>query len=291
MPTYDHPVKTQPSRARRRPLGLWKFAALVAFAIVTVEAIAIGTTVIPSNYGWSLGMDYRFFRDVGARWLADGSFYLPHQLSGPYVGQLMVDVFYPPSALLLFVPFAFLPPVLWWALPILILGYALVRLHPAPWAWLVVAILLAWPRSIGIYLFGNTDMWAVAAVASGIVWGWPAAFLAMKPVLLPFAFPAVRRRAFWVGLAGLAVISLFMLPLWFDYVTAMAGLTIDLSAPVGSFPLMMIPIVAWLGRRRTVSTERPGSVLAPSPAADAATRDRLQEADAGGSTPVAADHP
>ena len=65
-----------------------------------------------------LWIDYGFYHDVGARWLADGTYYLPHQLAGPYQLSLMIDILYPPSALLLFVPFSIAPAILWWAIPI-----------------------------------------------------------------------------------------------------------------------------------------------------------------------------
>ncbi len=264
----------------RRRLSPLSFGALVVFALVAIEAILISVVLIPASDIWSLGMDYRFYRDIGARFLADGTYYLPHQMSGSYEGQLMVDVFYPPSALLLFVPFALLPVFLWWVVPIAVLVYVVIRLKPAPWAWLAMAILLAWPRAVGAYLFGNSDIWAVAAVAGGIQWGWPAAFLAIKPTFLPFALPLVRRRAFWIGLVGLAVISVTMLPLWLDYVTAMRGLRIDVGYSLGSLPLLAIPIVAWLGGTRT----------SPAPvASDVATVDSQGDGGAG-NIPGGADH-
>ena len=36
-------------------------------------------------------MDWEFYRDLGASWLANGSYYQPHQLAGPYVFTTMVD--------------------------------------------------------------------------------------------------------------------------------------------------------------------------------------------------------
>jgi hypothetical protein len=168
-----------------------------------------------------------------------------------------------------------LPAFLWWVPPILILGYVIARLRPAPWAWLAIAVLLAWPRATAAYLFGNTDIWAVAVVAAGIRWGWPAAFLALKPTLLPFAIPSVRRRAFWFGLAGMAAISLAMLPLWQDYLRAMSNLRISGDYSLGSLPLLMVPIVAWLGRTRS----------AP------ATAGLLQGGDGAGNTQSAGGHP
>jgi hypothetical protein len=288
-----------PPRAAGRPrnrqrLSLWSFAAIVVFAVVAIEAFLVASVLIPRSDIWSLGMDYRFYRDVGARWLADGSFYLPRQLSGPYEAALMSDVVYPPSALLLFVPFAVLPAFLWWLLPMLILGYAIARLRPAPWAWFAIAILSAWPRATAVYLFGNTDIWAVAAVAAGILWGWPAALLVLKPTLLPFALPFVRGRAFWLGVAVVAAISLAMLPLWWDYLTALRGIHLDLEYVLLSVPLLTIPIVAWLGRTRSEFAPGTGSSAASpaiAPAEDPPTAYRLQTGAAAGSIPSADDRP
>jgi hypothetical protein len=255
------------------------FATAVIVALVATEAVALAVVVIPGSDNWSLGMDYRYYRDIGVRWLADGSYYLPRQLAGPYQAFLMSDVFYPPAALLLFAPFAVLPAVLWWVVPITVLGYSLLRLQPAPWAWFVMVVLLAWPRAIGAYLFGNTDIWAVAAVAAGARWGWPAAFLALKPVFLPFALPAVRRRAFWIGLGLVGAISMAMLPLWFDYGRAMRDMTIRSDYSLGSVPLLLIPIVGWLARRRA------------SPVGEAGpTEPEHQAGVEGGNIQVAADH-
>jgi hypothetical protein len=242
----------------QRPIGLWAFAAAFVFLLVAVETLAIVVFVIAGSDVWSIGMDYRFYRDVGTRWLEDGSFYTPEQLTGPYVGRLMVDVFYPPTALWLFVPFAVLPAVLWWAVPILVVLFALLRMRPRPWAWLIIAILLAWPRAIGAYLFGNTDIWIVAALASGFVWGWPAAFVIVKPALLPLVLPIVRRQRFWAGLAAVAALTIPTLPLWPAYVQAMRDLTIDLGHSIGSVPLMAIPLVAWLGSRQDLTKRRAG---------------------------------
>jgi hypothetical protein len=273
-----------------RRLSLWSFAAIVVFAVVAIEAIIVAIMVIPGSATWSLGMDYRFYRDVGARWLADGTYYLPRQLSGPYDAALMIDVLYPPSALLLFVPFALLPAFLWWIPPILILGYVIARLRPEPWAWFAIAILAAWPRATAVYLFGNTDIWAVAAVAAGIRWGWPGALLLLKPTLLPFALPSVRRRAFWFGVAGVAAISLAMLPLWRDYLTAMGGIRIDAGYSLLSVPLLSIPIVAWLGRTRGGFAPET-ALLTTSPAGERLTEDRPQTGAAAGSIPSADDRP
>jgi hypothetical protein len=207
-----------------------------------------------------LWIDYLFYRDVGARWLADGSYYLPGQLSGdPYPVALMVDVLYPPHALLLFVPFAVLPPVAWWIVPLAIVGLTVWRWRPAPWTWPVMILLLMWPRANAAFLYGNTDMWMAAGIAAGLAWGWPALALTLKPIFLPLAFIGVRTRAWWVAAAVLVIVSLAMIPLWIQYVTVIRTVQVGLDYSLGSVPLLLVPIVAWFGRQRPVT---PPSVTA-----------------------------
>jgi hypothetical protein len=225
-------------------------------AAVSLEAAWLAIAVIGPNPSWQLGMDFRYYADLGHRWLVDGSYYLPRQLDGPYVAGLLeqapvVDTLYPPSALILFVPFTWLQPVFWWALPIVILGGALRRLEPAPWAWPVILALMLWPRAIGAYLFGNTDIWIVALVAAGLAWGWPAIALVIKPTFAPLALLGLRDRRWWLCLGiGLAFTALSW-PLWLDYLTAMRNARgLDLGYSLGSAPLVLSPMVAWLASPR-----------------------------------------
>lgn len=223
------------------------FAAVIIGVLVVAETIYLAAVYLPRP-GQVLGNDYHFYRDVGVRWLANGSYYLPEQLAGPYDLRPMFTVLYPPTALLLFVPFGVLPWVLWWAVPIALLGYALWTFRPAAWAWVVMLTLMAWPHAIGSYLFGNTDMWATAFIALGLRFGWPAVLVALKPLYLPFALVGARRRSFWVAGVMLGAFSLLMFPLWKDYSVAMTNIRIDASYWLLSIPLLSIPLVAWRGR-------------------------------------------
>jgi hypothetical protein len=241
------------------------FAAFVVFLLVGLEAIAFVVVFIPTHPDWWLGMDQGFYRDIGARWLADGSLYLPYQLTGPYEFRTMLDVLYPPNALFLFVPFVFLPAALWWAIPIGVLVYVIRSWSPLPWAWLAMAVLLAWPSSIFAYLTGNTTIWAAAALAAGLRWGWPAVFLALKPSLAPFALLVVRRRSFWLGGIAFGLVSLAMLPLWFEYLTAMRNLSVGADYSLHSIPLMLIPVVAWVGRQKTGTMQASPAFALPAP--------------------------
>lgn len=225
-------------------------AALVGFAIA--EAVLLYSQITVATSGWYIGMDYDYYREVGARWLTDGSYYWPHQLAGPYDVRLMVDVLYPPTALVLFVPLVFLPAVVWWIVPLGVIGYALWRWRPDVRVWPVLVLLAMWPRAMGTVFHGNTDMWVAAGIAGGLLWGWPAAFVVLKPIFAPLALVGIRRRSWWFAAAlGLASIVV-MLPLWRDYVVAMVNLRIGLDYSLTSLPLMAIPIVAWVARRASV---------------------------------------
>jgi hypothetical protein len=218
-----------------------------------------------------VGQDFRFYRDAGLRWLESGQLYLPHQLSGEYPLALMVDVLYPPTALLLFVPMALLPfwvaAAAWWGIPAAVVARQLWVERPAPWTWPLAGLLLLWPRSYGSLVWGNTDLWLVAAVSAGLLWGWPAVLAVLKPTFAPFALVGIRRRSWWIAAAALLVFSLVALPLWFDYARAMSnvrGLGLDYS--LFNLPIAFIPLVLHLGRRRPIEAAREAT------SSDAATR-------------------
>jgi hypothetical protein len=215
-----------------------------------VAATIIFALVINGSDDHWLWMDYQYYRDLGTRWLADGQWYLPHQLAGPYEFRQMVDNLYPPPALLIFAPLAVLPAFVWWVVPIGVLAFALNRWRPHPVAISLIVLLLMWPRANGAFLFGNSDMWVAAGIAGGLLWGWPVALVALKPTFLPFLLLGVRRRSTFVAAAVLGLISLAMVPLWFDYIAAMRYLSVGWHYSLGSLPLMLVPIVAWAGRSR-----------------------------------------
>jgi hypothetical protein len=196
------------------------------------------------------GVDFQFYRDVAARWLANGSFYWPHQIGGPYAFQVEVDVLYPPNALLLFVPFAFLPAIVWWVIPAAVVGYTTWTWRPGRWAIAAMLVLMCWQKSSVVWITGNTDIWVMAAVAAGLRWGWPAALVFLKPSMAPFALIGIRQRSWWISIALLVGVSLVQLPLWFDYLRAFSNLDgVEPDYSVASIPLMLIPFVVWLEAR------------------------------------------
>lgn len=200
----------------------------------------------------SFGFDFSFYRFVGQRWLGTGVYYVPYQLAGPYPFHDMVDNLYPPSALFLFVPATILPGVLWWIVPAAVVGYAFWTWRPAPWAWAIAALLMCWPKSYIAWIFGNTEMWVMAAVAGGLLWGWPAVIAFIKPVFAPLALVGIRRRSWWVASAIVAVVSLAMLPMWLDYLAVVRNLEHNGLLFAQGVPLLLVPLIAWRGRRRAV---------------------------------------
>jgi hypothetical protein len=223
--------------------GMAVAAVFAIFGGLAITAIIVSVMTVGHNFA----IDYVFYREVGARFLADGSYYLPHQLAGPYHVTIMVDVLYPPAALALFVPFTFIPAILWWAVPLGMLGYVVYSYRPGPWTLLAILCLVAWPRVMSAVINGNTDMWVAAGVAGGLRWGWPVALVALKPVFAPFALIGIRNRWTWAIGIALLIVSLPMLS---DYITAMRNIQTDpIAYSAGSLPFALIPLVAYVGRR------------------------------------------
>ncbi len=198
-----------------------------------------------------VGVDYRLYVDTAARWLASGTFFQPYQLSGPYAISAG-DILYPPVALVLFVPFTFLPAILWWLIPWAAVVWSVARLKPrrAAWPWLVACAL--WPTTPLKILTGNPVIWAVAALSLGVVYAWPSVLVLIKPSLFPFALFGAWSRRWWIALGVFLVLCLPFGSLWIDWVHSVLnsqGGGIAYSSL--EVPLLGFPIVAWLGRSRT----------------------------------------
>jgi hypothetical protein len=224
------------------------FAALTTILVVAIVAEAVMLWgIIEAEH--ALGADLVFFRDIARHWLETGEFYLPRQLAGPYVVETLVDVLYPPIALYLFVPFLWLPDLLWWAIPFAVFGASIAWLRPAPWAWPLIAAGIAWPQTVSQVLYGNTNMWIAAFIAAGLCVAWPSVLVLIKPSLAPFALIGIRRRRWWIGLGVLGLAAIPFGSLWVDYATAMRNSSLVAYHALITLPLMLAPIWAWLARR------------------------------------------
>jgi hypothetical protein len=243
-------VRVAMDRLRETPRGYY---AAVAMGIISATLyVNLVATRAPLPEQW--GVDYRFFMDVAHRWRDGQSVYLPLQLAGPYTQTSGRDLIYPPGMLFLFVPLSFLPAALWWLVPMGSLAAVVWRLRPEPWTWVMFALIFAWPRTDAIIIMGNTSMWMAMFLALGLVWGWPAVLVLLKPSLAPLILAGIRRVT-WLALGTMAFIAvnLALLPLWADYLTVIrnAGPTWPpLTYSLWDVPLVLLPVVAWLGRTR-----------------------------------------
>jgi hypothetical protein len=225
-------------------------ASCIVAALVAVEMLL---AVWSSTESIQHGQDLVFYRTVAERWLDTGVYYLPRQLDGSGQLTLNVDVIYPPSALYLFVPFVWLPAAAWWIGPLAIVAAAVVRLRPARWTWPLLILSLAWPRTAGAIVFGNSDLWFAAFVWAGAAFAWPGVLTSMKPTVFPFGLIGVRHRSWWIAAAIFAVANLPLLPLWLVYPTVIRSAGLPLLYSIGNLPMFLAPVVAWAVRRRPVA--------------------------------------
>lgn len=194
-----------------------------------------------------LGQDLNAYLGFTRAWLAGDGFYQASQLGGPYVVEDLFANTYPPTLLYLTVPFALgLPIVLWWLVPIAITGAAVWRAKPAWWAWPLLALILAYPRTWSILVLGNPSLWALAAVSAGAVWHWPAVGGALKTTLLPFAVIGIGARSWWVATGIAAVLAVPFGAMWPEYVTSLANATSTrgLEYTLGEWPVAIALVVA-----------------------------------------------
>jgi hypothetical protein len=234
--------------------------ALVGLAITGAVALTLARlpdwvtlAAHPELAAAGQGVDFALYRDAASGWLAGQPFYLPHQLTAPYP-VTPGDRLYPPPALLLFVPFTILPPVLWWAIPAIVVLGVLWRLRPRPAVWLFLAFVAWWPPTTVKVWTGNPVIWIAAALWIATLWRPAAVAVLLKPTLLPFAFFGANRRPWWVGLAVTAVVAVLFAPMWPDYVAATlnARETGGLLYSIQEVPMLAAPLVAWwLSRERT----------------------------------------
>ena len=157
------------------------------------------------------GADYNVYMDATRRFLAGGSLYDPMQL------------LYPPIALLLLVPFVYLPAVLWWVIPLGVIAYVAWRQCRTDWQRVALLAVLALPSTMAPLVAGNGSLWVAAAIVAGNRWRWPAALVILKPTLAPWSLLGIRSRAWWAVAALLALLSLALLPLWPQWIAGIAA--------------------------------------------------------------------
>jgi hypothetical protein len=259
--------------AKAAPAG-WAGAARLGAALVLVAGLsmcAVAFVAAPASY---VGWDREVLVENVGRWLSTGTPYPAHQLAGPFTAGDPADVvwvrtmLYPPPAVLLFLPFAFVPAVLWWVVPLGIVAWSVYSYRPRPWAVALIGLALLYPGTWTLLVWGNATMIFAALLALGLRWPAFAPWVLCKPTLAPFALPGIHRRQWWVGLAVLGAVSLAMLPLWPEWWTSTQNLTNDrLTYSLYQLPMMCVPLVAYLASRHHAepAVEVPGVRAAGHP--------------------------
>ena len=255
----------------RRSLRPSRAALLVVIGVLVTLTVIGWALVVVTQSAWlsrSFGIDYGIYMDGLDRWQASGEWYRARQLAGPYPIELG-DILYPPILMYLLFPFRYLGPVLWSAIPAAIVVLVVIRHRPALWAVALIALCLAWPYTPAKFVFGNPVIWGAAALAAATFHRWAAALLVIKPTVIPFALFGIRDRRWWLLLPVLALASL---PFLYDTLRYPEVLLNAQTNPIDGrggpfysiteFPLLCIPLLAWLGRRRS----EPAKLPAPEPA-------------------------
>jgi len=258
-PAWVTAVRPSPAVATRfaGPVRL----GLVLFALMTAVVFVVRLAVVFAvQTGSVVGVDRGIYRDAAQRWLSGGFFYYPEQVSGPY--QIVQGhVLYPPAALAWLVPAAYLPDLLWWGIPVVVIALVVVHHGPPAWAWPLIGLCACTFSSVEIIASGNPGIWIALFAAIGTVWRPAFALVLLKPSLVVFALPGLRSRGWWVMAAALAVVSLVLLPMSLDYVHVVLnarGTNASILYSIRDVPLMLVPLIAW-GSSRMAGTRAPAS--------------------------------
>ena len=230
-------------RARDRASRLGRGAAAVTAGVILAVAGYELAIVVPRavSLGAPLGVDFHQYLEHARRFVETGAFYLDRQLRGPYViGP--GDPLYPPAILYLLVPFLVIPQVLWWLVPLGLIGTLVTTSKPKPWAWPLLALILADPRTMEIIIYGNPAMWISAAVAGALLWSWPGALVLLKPSLAPFALIGVRSRGWWLTLAMGVVLSIPLAGLYVQFARVLLDSNGSWSYSLPDVPFVALPL-------------------------------------------------
>ena len=250
-------IRQRESVAGRRFAELalrWGLPVSVGLTVLlsAVAVFLLWTLLTNPMYESWLGNDRAIYAAAVDRWNHGGGFYLDEQVTGPYEIQTG-HVLYPPIALPAFELVMAIPAVLYWAIPLAVIAAVVVKHRPAPWAWPLIAGCCAFPWTAMLVVAGNPSLWITAAIAAGTVFGWPAILVIIKPSVLPFAVVGIRHRSWWVAALGSAVMCAAFAPMWIDWVQVVLNANGWRAGPLyslGDAPMLAIPVVAWLARRR-----------------------------------------
>ena len=220
----------------------------VAVVALSVFAFFMWTQATDPRYESLWGVDRTIYREAGLRVLAGGSWFYPEQVTGQPYEVMVGHVMYPPVAMLWLVPAALLPDLLWWAIPLVVIAWVVLRWRPSAWGWAGIAVCLAYPPTSQMLVAGNPGLWIAAAAALGTIWRPAFALVLAKPSLFLFALPGVRDWRWWaIVTVGLAI-SLLVLPMTLQWIEVILDARGFFSGPLYAFRdigWMLLPIIAW----------------------------------------------
>jgi hypothetical protein len=116
----------------------------------------------------------------------------------------------------------------------------------------LLAFCLIWPTTLLKGMSGNSSLMVMIAVALGLRFGGPGILAILKPSLAPFALIGSKRRSWWIAGGILVLLSLPFIAETLAY----PRVILDSHSPDGllysawDLPLLLIPVIAWLGRTR-----------------------------------------
>lgn len=237
-----------------------RFGAVVVTILLLLIAAVEAAIVVPpalGNLHVTWGMDLRAYVEHATRWMAGEGFYLPAQLAGPYDVDALTGAVYPPVLLYLLVPLVLGAPwVLWWAVPLLLTAVSVIAARPAWWQWPILVAILVYPRTWTVIVLGNPAMWALAALAAGMVWKWPAVGVLLKATYAPFALVGIRDRRWWYALGLGLLLALPFGAMWLDFIDAVrfAQSPRGLAYTLGEWPIALALVVGLWGHSSTTFT-------------------------------------
>jgi hypothetical protein len=224
-----------------------RIVAIAAFAVAILRAIGYYFAIPHPDQ--SVGIDYQLYVGAADRWRTTGVFYQAFQLAGPYHVIGNAEILYPPIILILLVPFLVLPAILWWVVPMGLSVWAIGRLRPAWWSLALIGFLSVTHAVQAPFFWGTPVIWLLPAVAWGFLLGWPAVAMLVKPTLAPFALAGLSRpRALLVGCVGFVLLALPFGSMWLDWLTAVRNSDLDATYSYTQNLLLLLPVIAWLGR-------------------------------------------
>jgi hypothetical protein len=235
---------------------IFNLAATGALTVAVMRAVAY-YVAIPDPAA-SVGVDFRLYVSAAERWLQTGQFYEAAQIQGPYRVHDLPAILYPPPVLLVLVPFTVLPAALYWIVPAALTIWAIGRMRPTARGLFLIGALLATDWVQAPMFWGTPVIWLVPAVALGLLYGWPAAWVLIKPTLGLFLLSGLTRpKRLLAGLIGFAVIGLAFAPMWVGYVAVVRNSDLQLDYSLAQNLLLLVPVVAWLDRTSGLAGSAP----------------------------------